>query len=315
MPFFGTTDFADPDYQRLSGMLAGLASGFGKAAMPSSLPIGTGAALGMAAEGAYGGAQAGQKAGTDIQNSQLEQGGKVLGLDQQLIIENLLRSAMGKPPITAKDLKGGLRSPLFGNFTLPQQEQPTTPTLPAAGAGQPAAVADPGTAAPQDQSAPATQPGGTPTSDALKAALVNKLLIGVQPTDYQKAKMFADSLPPGPKKVEAERAAAKIAGVDITANQRAGESTSIWNPEKGTYEEVMRNPNLSPDLDYDPTTKSAHPVAGALEGLGQVEAVKAGAKAGFEPMTVYDKAGNEYIIPKTALKTGMPQPGQDSAAT
>jgi hypothetical protein len=284
MPFFGNTDFTDPDYQRLSGMLAGLASGFGKAAMPSSLPIGTGAALGMAAEGAYGGAQAGQKAGTDIQNTQMEQATKGIGLDQALMIENLLRSAMGKPPITAKDLQGGMRSPLFGSFTLPGQQTPSAPALNGAGvpAAAPAASAAGTGQVPLDASggAPApASPNASPSSAALKSALVNKLLLGKPPTDYQSAKIYADSLPEGADKTEAQQAAAKAAGIDISPDARAGAVHLMWNPNEHRYTIAFRNPQLPEGYTLGEHGE-AEKVPGGPEAVSDIESRKAGAHAG-----------------------------------
>lgn len=279
MPFFDSQDWADPKTQGIMGMLAGMAKGFGQAAMPGSLPIPLGAALSMGADGAYSGMKSGANSALDFGGKQSENKIKgygvtnaAVGADQALIIENLIRRSLGKPPLTAADIASGghgvTPSPMFGMPTLSPSSRPAPSQAAAAPANGQAPAPTPAPAADGSDAAPA--------NDSVGNAMVTKLLSGGM-TDYQKAKMAADLMPPGPAKMEAERAASKIAGINVTLSQRSGEASSLYNPETGKYEEVSRNPNLSQDLDYDPVTHTAKPVPGALEGLAQIEAVKQGA--------------------------------------
>ncbi|WP_298800099.1 hypothetical protein [uncultured Devosia sp.] len=307
MGFFDL-NWQDPNTQAALGTLAGLASGFGKAAMPSTLPIGTGAALGMAADGAYQGGVGGAKAAQAYQGGQLENTGKAVGVDQALIIENVLRKAMGMPPLTAQQMQGaGASSPLFGTFQPPQKPAVTPPSISGAGAA-------PGTGA---DGAASNQPGG-PASDgsAMGTALVQKLL-GFAPTDYGKAKLYASMLRPGsPERAEAERAAAHSAGINMTPDVRQGGVVTIWNPSKknddgtvGGYDIAFKNPQLPEGTTLNDQGEAVE-VPGAMPLIGKVASVKEGAKAQYQPLETYDQAGNEYIVPRTALVNGAPaQPG------
>lgn len=268
MPFFGA-DFNDPDYQRLAGALAGMAKGYGQAAMPSSLPISTGAALGMGASGGWEGAQAGNKSAQDYRTGQIEQTSKSVGLDQQLIIENMLRQALGHPPLSADKMQGATRSPLFGVPSLDTKagpvETPTLPTAPGAG-GSPASPA-----------AAASPAQGSPNQQALRGALAQKMLLGAAPTDYQKAKIYADGLPEGPAKVEAQRAAAKAAGIDITQESRAGSVQTMWDPTEGRYKIVFRNPHLPDGVTLNDKGE-AEEVPNAFKLMGEAADIEQGAK-------------------------------------
>lgn len=278
MPFF-SGDFNDPDYQKLTSVLAGLASGFGKAAMPSALPIGSGAALGMAAEGAAGGLKDAQA----YQTGQIDQASKKVGLDKEILIENMLRRALGMPEMTAEQYgSAGARSPLFGipsvGQTKPAEVQ--TPTLQSPQAtgeldpeGNP--IYAPAAAAPA--SAPAQAPS-KPSTDAMRGALVQRMLLGATPTDYQKAKIYADSLPEGQAKTEAEQAAAKAAGIDVSADVRQGATRLLWDPTEGRYKVVFRNPQL-PEGVILGENGEAEEVPGAMGLISKVEGIKAGAHA------------------------------------
>jgi hypothetical protein len=271
MPFF-SGDFNDPDYQKLSGVLAGLASGFSQAAMPSSLPIGTGAALGMGAAGAAGGLKDAQT----YQSGQLDQASKSISLDRERILENMLRKALGYPELTA-GTPTGARSPLFGVPSL--QSPQAAPTVPPAFA--PTQETDPEgnpVFTPAKPAAPAQAQQGNPTTDALRSALTTKMLFGAQPTDYQKAKMYADSLPDGPAKDEAQQAAAKAAGIDVSADVRQGASRLLWDPTEGRYKVVFRNPHL-PEGVMLGENGEAEEVPGAMGLIGKVEGIKAQAHA------------------------------------
>lgn len=267
MPGFFDIDPNDPTWQRLSGTLGGMAGAFSQAAMPSRMPVPLGAALGAAGAGAVQGGQEATKAANENSSSQIGQAGQTLGLDQQVMIANFLRQAMGKPPISAKDLRGGMNSPIFGMpdiYTPPSTANaaPATPSAPAAGQAQPDAAAS---AAPQ---APSAAP---PSSSALKSALMNKMIFGSQPTDYQKAKMYADSLPDGPDKTEAAQAASKAAGIDVSPDARQGAVQLMWDPTQGRYKVAYRNPNLPEGYTVD-DNGAAVPVKGGPEAVSDIEA-------------------------------------------
>jgi hypothetical protein len=296
MPFFDSMDFSDPKTQAALGALAGMASGFGKAAMPSRLPIGDGAMLGMAAEGMYGGMKGGASSAQDFAGKSLENTSKAISNDQALIVENMLRKALGKPELTAADIGGASmenRSPLFGIPSL--NPKPKAP---------PATVD-----ATQNQdgsySVPPVGGDAAPGGDSGVGSALALKMLGFGTTEYTKARLAAELMPPGPAKTEALRAASKLAGIDQTVSQRAGESTSLYNPVTGQYEEKLRNPNLSQDLDYDPATHSAFPVKGALDALAKVEAVKQGAHGKRE----MDVAGFHNFLETGGLGAGAPEGG------
>lgn len=279
-PFFDAMDWSDPNTQAAMGAMSGMAKGFGQAAMPSSLPIGLGAALSMGASGATEGALAGARGAQDYRSKNLDISGKTVSNDQALLIENMLRESLGKPPLTAADVAASgssVRSPLFGNPSLSPKAQPIAPAAVAATASafDPKSNGAPQQAGTTDTAAPASI--SSPSSDAVKNALKNKLLFGSQPTDYQKAKMFADGLPDGPDKVEAQQAAAKAAGIEVSADARPGAVHLLWDPTNNRYKVAFRNPHLPEGYTLD---DSGNVVAapGGPEAVSDIAARETGAK-------------------------------------
>lgn len=92
--------------------------------------------------------------------------------------------------------------------------------------------------------APAATPGG---ADGMFNNPLAMSVLGVQPTPYQIARYYADSLPPGPEKDEALAAAHHAAGYDLSINSREGSEIGNWNPNSaapGGYDIINRNPKL-----------------------------------------------------------------------
>lgn len=276
MGSFFDGDWSDPENQRLMGFFAGMAKGFGKAAMPSSLPVGLGSALGEGAAGGYEGMQSGQKSAQDYRGTQLDQSSKTVGLDQQMILENMLRQALGMPPINADGMSKSARSPLFGIPSINAKAAPVqTPTLAPGNSGIAPGMDEEGNPAAPAQAAPSTS--GPPNQQALRGAIMQKLLLGAAPTDYQKATIYANGLPEGPEKVEAQRAAAKAAGIDITQESRAGSVQTMWDPTEGRYKIVFRNPHLPDGVTLNDKGE-AEEVPGAFKLMGEAARVEQGAK-------------------------------------
>jgi hypothetical protein len=317
MPFFDSNDWSDPNTMAAMSALANAAGAFGQAAMPSDRPVPMGAAFGAAAQAANSGMMAGAHNAQAFRMGNQEVAGKVISNDNSLLVENMLRRALGKPELTQADLQGhtdgmSARSPIFGLHSAP----PTSAS--AAGA----------TTTPSEQSPQGNYvgvPGGPPTytppgqpgdqsSDA-GTTLGNNLMmkmLGFAPTDYAKAKQYADMLPAGPQKIEAERAAAKAAGIGVTGDVRSGGVQTIWNPEKrnpdgtvGGYDVAFKNPALPEGYTLNDAGEAV-PVPKGPEAVSDIADRKAGAAAAYKPLNTYDAAGNETIMPATALKNGAP---------
>lgn len=148
---------------------------------------------------------------------------------------------------------------------------------------------------------------------------LGKDVIGKQlpgPTDYQRAVNYANSLPDGPAKVQAQQYAAKLAGIEIAPNTRAGSTIPMWDPTMnggtGGYRIAFKNPSLPEGYDFkidDAGNPIAFPVTGALEGIGNVQSIKSTAEQ--RAALVKDKALKSY---EYGLEYGQPAPGASSGA-
>lgn len=281
--FFGDFDPTDPK----TAALLGLMQGFGQAAMPSRAPIPFGAALGMGATGMLQGMQGAQQ----MKKGQQELLGGEISNDRNLTTENLFREALGMPPLGADGKPAPQAAKPDASVGLPAMVRPAVPqqgSVPAADdtaskmgialsrvlkAKADAQAADPATAAAAPAGTPAEEAAPAPSNAALKSSLVSRLLFGSQPTDYQKARMYADSLPAGPAKVEAERAAAKAAGIDVSADARPGAVHLLWNPQENRYVIAFKNPQLPEGYTLDDDGK-AIPVPGGPEAVSDIEGRK-----------------------------------------
>lgn len=255
-PFFDTLDLGDPQSQAAMGYLSGLASAFAQGGMPSRAPIPFGSTLGMAASDAMQGAYKGAQNAQSYNKGNIDTANSAVGLDHELLVENMLRRALGKPELTANDLRGGnflARSPLFGFSDV--QASPTAPTAPAGISGT------------TNEPPPADGSPPSPASDnsGLSTSLAMRMLFG---------------------------------GKDRYQMQRNGWAYDTWTnswthlPELGTGV----TGELGPDGQVHASVAAGEPEA--LETVGRAQAT---GKAALTPMTVYDNAGNEYIVPATAL--------------
>jgi len=256
MGWFDTPiDFSDPQVMARIQMLGNLAGSFGDSAMPTALPTPMGAVLGRAARASSEGVVSGAKGAQAYRGNNLDITGKAISNDQSLIVENMLRRALGKPELTVQDLQSagadaGTRSPLFGMPTISPQAQANVPTGTGTGTGSGNGT---GSGAPASPASPVDSDqqsnSGSAQGDGIGNTLAMKML-GFQPTDYQRAKMAAAMLPPGPDRDEAMLAAAKAAGLAPTLDTRSGGMQSVLVPNKfnedGTpvYKTIIKNPNI-----------------------------------------------------------------------
>lgn len=315
MPFFDDLSLGDPQAQGALGYLSGMSSGFAAGAMPSRAPIPFGATLGNAAALANQGAQEGAQRAQAIQKSNVDLQSSKIGLDQALIMENMTRRALGLPPLSSKDLqgsgKGMASSPLFGMPTIqPGADDATDSKDAAAASGASAPASNSASPAPAAPASAPTAPGAgaSPLDSPLGKVIVNRMF-GIQPTDYEKAKLYADSLSDGPDKVEAQRAASKLAGIDISPQERSQGMQLLWDPTSQSYKVVAKNPSVPEGYTVDDTGTKAVPMQGGPEAVSDISAREAGGKALYKPMTIYDNGGNEYTVPESMLQGGKPPAG------
>lgn len=271
MPYFDGADLGEPQAQSALGYLSSMAGSFADSAMPSALPVPMGAVLGHAAQAGRQGQMSGAQQAQTFRKGQLEISSAAVGLDQALIVENMLRKALGKPELTAADLQGangsGPSSPLFGRAMV----QPSSTAAPAVGGGT-------ATGAPADGSSPST------TQDGVGNALVMKLL-GFAPSDHAKASMEAGLLPEGSAaRNEADAFAEKTAGLNPSLDTRSGGMQSVLVPGKfnpdGTpvYKTIIKNPTIPEGYGAGPPDENGNPtivpLKGGPEAVSDIEARK-----------------------------------------
>lgn len=290
MGVFDSIDWSDPHTMAMLGLIQGL----GAASAPSRLPTGPG----MMFADMVGGAQQGAESALKYRGEQQQVTGGNIDLLSKLQNYNMMAPFLGYPPLSMADAKSGKLDQMTGTSqdqqgggqTPPSSQagvMPDTSTGGAPGAldgnsGQPAPTASQGMPA-------ATGPSGGLSSSMRRMMIMQRL--GFKPTDYQQAKIYADSLPPGSEHDEAEAAAMHTAG-DQFQTMRNG-----WAYDR-VQQKWIHMPSLgegiSASTDEDGNT-SASVVPGYLAAAGQTEAVKAGVEA------TKDKNVASF---KNALETG-----------
>jgi soluble lytic murein transglycosylase-like protein len=289
--------FTNPNIMAALGAL----QGFGQAAMPSRLPVPFGATLGMGAGGAMQGAQQAIQNRAGVANLM----GANLGNANTALQTNIMRPVFGLPPLTQQDLQtgnilGGTSGDGGGSSAGPS-------TGAAAGNGSTARGV---TTVDQASGGPVpggggSYGGGAPNSpyDAANASLrqiMTQRMFGVQPTDFQRLKMYADGLPPGPDKNVAEAAVAHAAGFDPVLKMRAGESASPYNWQTGSYGPSVRNPILSEGATQTSDGQVVM-LPGAEAAIGAVAGAKARAQGDYSAVQSSDQYGNPITTTATNL--------------
>lgn len=181
------------------------------------------------------------------QAARTQQMGGNLGLLQSLQQYNLLAPYMGGQPMTMDQL-AHMRFGQPGNGQPPNANQGPVSSANAP-FGMPS-IDGPTTVPAAGQQSPQTQGGGAGGQSPMAQAMIMRML-GFQPTDYQRAKFAADMLPAGPQRDEAEMAAAKAAGIDVSSNVRSGGVQTIFDPNTRQYKVVFKNPTVPEGFTLD----------------------------------------------------------------
>ncbi len=210
-------------------------------------------------------------------------------------------------------------SGLLGDPSQPQGAGPTSLLGGPAGAanvGPPLAPGTMGSGPGASPGGPGGAGGGAPFANMQDAQdylwlhpemkdIVSKQFPG--PTPYQQAISYANSLPDGPEKTQALRAAAKAAGIDTTVNSRQGSETEVWNPATNKYDVVSRNPVLGSGvtLDDNGNAQTVPNYIGAATPVHQMEA-----QAQQQAQLAREQAMGRFNY---GLEYGAPPPGSNGA--